>query len=65
MHYEHPTCTAQGMIDSARLEAPVSGHQYIQVAGDRPSNAVLCCQVCGVVSNGNMSDDTNRGDGDE
>lgn len=58
MIYEHPQCTAKGMIDSARLGENISGHDFIQVAGNHPFNAILCCQVCGIMSNGDFDEES-------
>lgn len=35
---------------SKTLGQPISGCDYIQIAGDNPFNAVLSCKVCGNVS---------------
>lgn len=47
----HPVCERQGIIGSFKTGLNVSGHDFVQVGGDNPFNAILECRVCGYISN--------------
>lgn len=46
----HHICARQGAIDSFKTGLNVSGHDFVQIGGDNPFNAVLECRVCGYIS---------------
>lgn len=49
MTEQHPSCIVNGALMSIKLNANVSGHRYVQVAGST-NVAVLMCEICGAIS---------------